>query len=71
MNILAGVKHWTLLQYLGAAVIVSLPILIICVLTGFRPPVIWWMALGGNIVLAASAVLFIEWPNDNGFRETD
>ncbi len=67
MKFLAGVKHWTDLQYLGAVFVITLPIMILAILCGYKLP-LWGIALLVNVLAAGYAVFFIEWPDENGFN---
>jgi hypothetical protein len=68
MNI--GFKHFKGLQWYGVAIIVSLPVMVIGLLMGLRPP-LWGVPLAANIGLAVWALLFIEYPGKEGFKPRD
>ena len=68
MNI--GFRHFTVLQWYGVVVIVSLPVMVIGLLMGLRPP-LWGGPLAANIGLAVWALFFIEYPGKNGFKTRD
>ena len=63
-----GFKHFTALQWTGVFFIVSLPLLIIALVAGYRPPY-WGVVLGANIFGVLFSVGFIGWPGKNGFED--
>ncbi len=67
MKFLAGIKHWTDPQYLGAIFIIALPLMLLALLFGYKLP-FWGIALFINILAAGYAIFFIEWPDENGFK---